>query len=160
MATSAAATIRPRPSKASGRPTDMTRLASICASSIARIGSRSGSNQFVTQVVYAQASHTMTRSSRVCSAPSTVGRSIRWWDSWVIANTYTRSKNSSTFVTPGTPAEVMAVVKADAYGHGSVPAARAALAGGATWLGVAFVDEALTLRVAGITAPVLAWLWT
>ncbi|EYR62059.1 alanine racemase [Actinotalea ferrariae CF5-4] len=54
---------------------------------------------------------------------------------------------------------VMAVVKADGYGHGLVPSARAALAGGATWLGVAQVDEALALRTAGITAPVLAWLY-
>jgi alanine racemase len=58
----------------------------------------------------------------------------------------------------GTSAEVMAVVKADGYGHGMVPCARAALAGGATWLGVATLDEALGLRAAGITAPVLAWL--
>lgn len=58
----------------------------------------------------------------------------------------------------GTSAEVMAVVKADGYGHGMLPAARAALAGGATWLGVCTMDEALELRRAGITAPVLAWL--
>lgn len=57
-----------------------------------------------------------------------------------------------------TTAEVMAVVKADGYGHGMVPAARAALLGGATWLGVCTLDEALALRTAGITAPVLAWL--
>ncbi|MEV4638232.1 alanine racemase [Actinoplanes sp. NPDC049548] len=60
----------------------------------------------------------------------------------------------------GTTAEVMAVVKADGYGHGMLPAARAALAGGATWLGVATLDEALALRRAGLTAPVLAWLQT
>lgn len=60
----------------------------------------------------------------------------------------------------GTAAEVMAVVKADGYGHGLVPSARAALAGGATWLGTAIVDEALALRAAGITAPLLSWLWT
>ncbi len=60
----------------------------------------------------------------------------------------------------GTPAEVMAVVKADGYGHGLVPSARAALAGGATWLGTAIVDEAIALRAAGITVPVLSWLWT
>ncbi|RFU23406.1 alanine racemase [Geodermatophilus marinus] len=53
---------------------------------------------------------------------------------------------------------LMAVVKADGYGHGMVPAARAALAGGADALGVAVVEEALALRAAGITAPVLAWL--
>jgi alanine racemase len=60
----------------------------------------------------------------------------------------------------GTPAEVMAVVKADGYGHGLLPAARAALEGGATWLGTAIIDEALDLRAAGITAPLLSWLWT
>jgi alanine racemase len=51
--------------------------------------------------------------------------------------------------------QVMAVVKQDAYGHGLVPCARAALAGGARWLGVAHVPEALELRQAGITAPLL-----
>jgi alanine racemase len=55
---------------------------------------------------------------------------------------------------------LMAVVKADGYGHGMVPAARAALAGGADALGVAVLEEALTLRAAGVTAPVLAWLHT
>jgi len=56
----------------------------------------------------------------------------------------------------GTP--VMAVVKADAYGHGLVPVARAAVEAGATALGVALLEEAITLREAGITAPILAWL--
>jgi alanine racemase len=51
--------------------------------------------------------------------------------------------------------QVMAVVKADGYGHGMVPAARAALAGGATWLGTADLAEALALRQAGLTAPLL-----
>jgi alanine racemase len=55
-------------------------------------------------------------------------------------------------------AAVMAVVKADGYGHGMAESARAALAGGATWLGVAMADEALALRAAGIDAPALAWL--
>ena len=54
--------------------------------------------------------------------------------------------------------DLMAVVKADAYGHGLIPVARAALAGGATSLGVALLEEAITLREAGITAPILAWL--
>jgi alanine racemase len=54
--------------------------------------------------------------------------------------------------------EVMAVVKADGYGHGMLPVARAALAGGADRLGVAQLQEALTLRADGIDAPVLAWL--
>jgi alanine racemase len=55
-------------------------------------------------------------------------------------------------------AAVMAVVKADGYGHGIIPSARAALDGGATWLGVATAGEALELRAAGISAPALAWL--
>jgi alanine racemase len=55
-------------------------------------------------------------------------------------------------------AQVMAVVKADGYGHGATQVARTALAAGAAELGVATVDEALALRAGGITAPVLAWL--
>lgn len=53
------------------------------------------------------------------------------------------------------PAGVMAVVKADGYGHGAVAAARAALEGGADWLAVVHVTEALRLREAGIDAPLL-----
>jgi alanine racemase len=53
------------------------------------------------------------------------------------------------------PADVWAVVKADGYGHGAVPVAQRALDAGATGLCVALVDEAVTLRAAGITAPVL-----
>lgn len=56
------------------------------------------------------------------------------------------------------PAAVMAVVKAEAYGHGMVLIARAATEAGAEWLGVADLDEAMALRAAGITTPVLAWL--
>ncbi|MFZ5852099.1 MAG: alanine racemase [Actinomycetota bacterium] len=56
------------------------------------------------------------------------------------------------------PAGVMAVVKADGYGHGLLPSARAAVDGGATWLGVAVLEEALALRAAGLTVPVLSWL--
>ena len=52
---------------------------------------------------------------------------------------------------------LMAVVKADGYGHGLVPAARAALAGGADALGVTVLEEALALRAAGVTAPLLSW---
>jgi alanine racemase len=55
-------------------------------------------------------------------------------------------------------AGVMAVVKADGYGHGAVPVARAALDAGATWLGVCTLEEALDLRGAGIGAPMLSWL--
>lgn len=57
-------------------------------------------------------------------------------------------------------AGLMAVVKSDAYGHGALPCARAALDAGASWLGTATPHEALALREAGVTAPVLCWLWT
>lgn len=55
-------------------------------------------------------------------------------------------------------AQMMTVVKADGYGHGMVAAARAARAGGADWLGVAVLEEALALRAAGDTGRVLTWL--
>jgi alanine racemase len=56
------------------------------------------------------------------------------------------------------PAAVMTVVKADGYGHGIVESARAARQGGADWIGVATVPEALRLREAGDTGPLLCWL--
>lgn len=55
-------------------------------------------------------------------------------------------------------ARVMAVVKADGYGHGAVEVGRAALAAGAAELGVVTIAEAVALRAGGITAPVLCWL--
>lgn len=57
-----------------------------------------------------------------------------------------------------TESEVIAVVKADGYGHGAVRSAAAALAGGATRIGVSDIAEALVLRRAGIDAPIVAWL--
>jgi alanine racemase len=57
-----------------------------------------------------------------------------------------------------TGVDVLAVVKADGYGHGAVRSAAAALAGGAARLGVADIGEALALRRGGIVAPVVAWL--
>ena len=54
--------------------------------------------------------------------------------------------------------KLLAVVKADAYGHGLVPVAQAAISAGADYLGVALLEEAIALREAGITAPILAWL--
>ena len=53
------------------------------------------------------------------------------------------------------PSLFCAVVKADAYGHGAVPAARAAVQGGADWLAVALVEEGRELRDAGIEGPIL-----
>src|SRR5260370_33780087 len=55
-------------------------------------------------------------------------------------------------------AQVMAVVKSEGYGHGMLQSARASLAGGATWLGVVHVADAIKLRKAGFTAPVLSLL--
>jgi alanine racemase len=56
------------------------------------------------------------------------------------------------------PAQLMTVVKADGYGHGLVPSARAARDAGADWLGVATIDEALALRESGDSGRVLCWL--
>jgi alanine racemase len=67
-------------------------------------------------------------------------------------------RENVTRLRAGTGAELMAVVKGDGYGHGMLPVARAALDAGATYLGVCTLDEALTLRRAGLTVPVLAWL--
>ena len=54
--------------------------------------------------------------------------------------------------------DVLAVVKADAYGHGLVRVAQAALKAGASYLGVALLEEAITLRENAVEAPILAWL--
>lgn len=78
---------------------------------------------------------------------------------WVSIDLDAIRDNVAELVRRAAPAQVMAVVKADAYGHGLADSARAALAGGASWLGVAQLAEALRLREAGITAPLLAWLF-
>lgn len=66
--------------------------------------------------------------------------------------------NIATLRAAVAPAAIMAVVKANAYGHGAVETARVFEGAGVDWLGVADLDEAVVLREAGITAPVLAWL--
>ncbi len=63
--------------------------------------------------------------------------------------------NARVLAETAAPAALLAVVKADGYGCGAVPVARAALDAGATWLGVALVEEGAALRAAGIDAPVL-----
>lgn len=68
--------------------------------------------------------------------------------------------NTRVLAATAGPAGMMAVVKADGFGHGSAEVARAALRHGATWLGVASVAEALALRAAGLTAPTLLWLYS
>jgi len=57
-----------------------------------------------------------------------------------------------------TRARIMAVVKADGYGHGAITVARAAVAAGAEWLGTTDIAEASELRAAGLTVPILTWL--
>ena len=64
-------------------------------------------------------------------------------------------RNCARLAAVAAPARLCAVVKADGYGHGAVAAARAAKAGGATWLAVATADEARDLRTAGIHGPLL-----
>lgn len=68
----------------------------------------------------------------------------------------TRNVERLSAASPG--AGLMAVVKADGYGHGAAAVSAAARAGGAAWLGVASIDEALQLRAAGDRGPILAWL--
>lgn len=79
---------------------------------------------------------------------------------WVTIDHSALAHNIDTIARWVKPAQVMAVVKADGYGHGAVEVAQTAVAAGATWLGTAHVREALALREAGITAPLLAWLHT
>lgn len=71
---------------------------------------------------------------------------------------YQQLSANAAAIIKATNVPLMAVVKANAYGHSLVPAAQAAIAGGASWLGTAFIDEAIALREGGITAPILAWL--
>jgi len=75
--------------------------------------------------------------------------------SWVEVDTAAIRHNVSVIASVVAPAAVCAVVKADGYGHGDVPAAEAALEGGATWLAVALVSEGVRLREAGLQAPIL-----
>lgn len=66
--------------------------------------------------------------------------------------------NNIKLIKSKTAAQVLAVVKADAYGHGLIPVAKCAIDAGATWLGVALLEEAITLREAGVKAPIISWL--
>ncbi len=73
---------------------------------------------------------------------------------WLEINLSAVERNTQ-FITRSTGVAFMAVLKGNAYGHGAVEVGKAALKGGAAWLAVARVDEALELRRAGITAPIL-----
>ncbi len=75
--------------------------------------------------------------------------------SWIAVDLDAIEANAAAIAGAVEPAALCAVVKADAYGHGDVPVAEAALAGGASWLAVAIVSEGVRLREAGIEAPIL-----
>lgn len=79
----------------------------------------------------------------------------RWRPTWAEVDLAALAHNTALFVRQVAPARVIAVVKADAYGHGGPEVARAALAAGAQGLAVALVEEGVALRAAGISAPVL-----
>lgn len=79
----------------------------------------------------------------------------RFRPTWVEIDLGAVRDNVAELVALASPAEVLAVVKADAYGHGAVPVARAAIDAGATWLGVALVEEGAELREGGVHAAVL-----
>jgi alanine racemase len=78
-----------------------------------------------------------------------------WRPAWADIDVDALRHNASLLVRLAHPAALCAVVKADGYGHGAVPVARAALEGGAQWLAVALVEEGVSLREAGIDAPIL-----
>ena len=74
---------------------------------------------------------------------------------WAAVDLGAIRRNAATLAGIAAPAALCAVVKADGYGHGGIPVARAALEAGATWLAVAMAAEGAELRDAGIEAPVL-----
>jgi alanine racemase len=86
----------------------------------------------------------MTRSTRASYRPV-----------WADVDLSAIRHNATVLSRLAAPAALMAVVKADGYGHGAVAAALSALEGGATWLGVALVEEGIELREAGIETPIL-----
>lgn len=81
-------------------------------------------------------------------------------DSWVEVDLQSIADNLRAFQHHlGDETELMAVVKADGYGHGAIEVAKTAIQTGVSWLGVALLDEALALRRAGIQAPILVLGW-
>jgi alanine racemase len=79
----------------------------------------------------------------------------RWRPAWADIDLDAVRHNAALLCRLAEPAVLCAVVKADGYGHGELPVARAALEGGASWLAVALVEEGVTLREAGVEAPIL-----
>jgi alanine racemase len=79
----------------------------------------------------------------------------RWRPAWADIDLDAVRHNAGLLADLVAPAALCAVVKADGYGHGELAVARAALEGGARWLAVALVEEGVTLREAGVEAPIL-----
>ncbi|MDQ2723956.1 MAG: alanine racemase [Actinomycetota bacterium] len=79
----------------------------------------------------------------------------RFRPAWAEIDLDAIAANAAILAATGAPAGLCAVVKADGYGHGAVPVARAARRGGAAWLGVALVEEGVELRQAGLDGPIL-----
>lgn len=75
--------------------------------------------------------------------------------SWIEIDLDAVRSNVEALAKVAAPARFCAVVKADAYGHGDVPVAEAAVEAGADWLAVALVEEGARLREAGVEAPIL-----
>lgn len=96
-----------------------------------------------------------TADRTVCPAGAGMGHAL----ADVVVDLGAIAHNTSLLAATAAPAQLMAVVKADGFGHGAVPVARTALAHGASWLGVTSAAEALALRRAGIDAPMLMWLY-
>ncbi|MEV6681697.1 alanine racemase [Streptomyces erythrochromogenes] len=92
-----------------------------------------------------------------CGLPA-AGASVRGGLSEAVVDLEAVAHNTRVLCARAPGSLMMAVVKADGFGHGAVQVARTALAHGADWLGVSSPAEALALREAGITAPVLAWM--
>ena len=91
--------------------------------------------------------------------PALLTQPPRGASAWVEIDVAAIATNVRELRRRSSSAQLMAVVKADAYGHGVDVAARAALAGGAQWLGVAQLSEAIELRDSGIDAPLLSWIY-
>ncbi len=101
-----------------------------------------------------------TRATDVTRAAREPGGSTRVGPARLIIDLDAIRANTAELCRRAGRAQVMAVVKADGYGHGLVPSARAALAGGASWLGTALLGEALELRRQGVGGRILSWLHT
>ncbi len=101
------------------------------------------------------AEHPVCENGPAMTAPSTSAGTAR---AEIVVDLDAVRRNVATLRRAVGDAAMMTVVKADGYGHGMVPVARAAREGGAGWLGVAVLEEALALRESGDTGKVLCWL--